>query len=144
MIFPFLAPSEPLDLEYHSSVFQKRGGLVVWAGGAWRPVSFTQVLGIDCDKIVTREVWVAGEDDLGYDYPIGEAHYTTDTYAMFDRKGESVEVLPEWFGSGFIKKYIKDDALVNFDNGSLGVRNRHRLRLGLAYVRAKETLPPIE
>lgn len=144
MNFPLLNATEPRDIEYRSSISQNSGGLVVWAGGEYRPVVFDQILGIDCDHIITRKVWVAPQDYLGYDYPVGDCHYTTDTYALFDDHREIVEQLPEWFGAGFIKKYIKDNAFANFDNGSLGVRNKHRLRLGLAYAKAKETLPAVE
>lgn len=144
MDFPLLAATEPRDVEYHSSISQKSGGLAVWAGGMWMPISFSQIMGIDCNRIITREVYVAGDDDLGYNYPIEECHYVTDTYAMFDQNGEVIEQLPEWFGTGFYRRYENDSVFANFDNGSLGVRNKHLLRLGLNYARAKETLPAVE
>lgn len=144
MDIPILLPSEPRDVQYYSSVFQHRNKLAAWSGGEWKPIVFKQIIGIDCDHIITRDVILADRGDLGYDYKVGDCEYTSDTYVLANVQGEETDALQEWFGAGFYKKYRNEAAFVNFGNGSLGNRNIHKLRIGLNYAKAKESLPPID
>ena len=139
-----LTPTEPRDVEYHSSFNQHNNKLAVWVGGEWHPVKFKRILDMSCDGLVTEDVCLATQSDLGYEFPVKDCVYDETTYGLFTRIGVETAVLDPKFGEGFYQRYVDEKDFVNFANGALGTVAHHHLRHGLAYATAKETLPAVE
>ena len=145
--FDILYPDEKEQVHRHSSIDQFRGFLSVYKKGGWAPILFDQLDGINCEGVHTHPVVVSMSDDIGYVFPEAHCTYSSEKFVYFDREGVEQKLLPECFGGGgeFYDAFIKSNDFVNFDGGhSLGVHNTKRLRTGLDYVLADETLPAAE
>lgn len=142
-----LYPDEHPQVHRHSSIDQFNNFLGVYKQGGMAPIVFDMLDGITCDTIYTHPVVISFGDDLGYVFPEAHCTYSSDKFIYYDKEGVEQRPLSSCFGEGglFYEYYINQNAFINFDNGtSLGVHNRERLRTGLDYVTADETLPPVE
>lgn len=131
----------------HSSIDQFRGFLSTMVKGGWAPIVFDQLDGITCETIKSHPVIISFGGDLGYVFPEAHCSYASDKFVVFDKEGVEQQLLPECFGEGgeFYDTFIKSNSFINFDNDtSLGAHNKKRLRVGLSYVVADETLPSVE
>lgn len=131
----------------HSSLDQfKDGFLSAWKQGGWAPILFDQLDSIgECSGIKSHPVIVSFGYDLGYIFPEKKCTYVSDRFIYFDKQGVEQRVLPECFGEGFYDKWIDASIFVNFDsNNSVGTHNEATLRIGVDYVKADESLPPVE
>ena len=138
---PYLLADEDRQVERKSSISQYRGMLSVWERGGWTPIYFDAIDYIDCGKVVSHPAILATRHDfIGYHYPIGVAYETESEYLTHDHYGVEIRPLPEEVGSGFHEEVIDARAFTNADNGALGVENKSRLKVGLDYYLAKETL----
>jgi hypothetical protein len=81
---------------------------------------------------------------LGFNFPVGHYTFFTDTYLIGDRKEVVVKKLPEWFGTGWYEKALNEKVFTNFDDSSLGERNRVDLRIGLDYISSDDILEPAD
>lgn len=147
MAFDILYPDEHEQYHRHSSIDQFRGFLSVMIKGGWAPILFDQLDGITCETIKSHPVIISFGDDVGYVFPEAHCSYASDKFVVFDKEGVEQKLLPECFGEGgeFYDTFVKSNSFVNFDDDtSLGVHNVKRLRTGLSYVLADETLPAVE
>lgn len=138
---------EPVDnpqAKYHSSISQYSNMLAVLKRGEWCPISFDVIDYIDCEEVKSHKAIVSDGDNVGYHFPVGECVLYTNEYVYHDENGVELRTLPEWFGAGFYNKALDRKAFINFDDCSLGVRNRFRLRIGLNYALAEKNLPVVE
>lgn len=146
LAIPILTPDEDLGSEAlvkRSSIDQfESSGLHIMRGGRAVPISWDKIDWIDCKCVHSHRVYSAPEEGLDYTYPVGSCRITTDTYAVVDEYGETIEQLPAWFGEGFYKKIIDRQVYTNSDTNSLGIRNVENLKIGLGYITATETLEP--
>lgn len=136
----FLEEADEYDIRRYSSANQYGAFLSIVKGGSRVPISFDAIDWIDCKGIKSHRVAVSDGTDLGYNYPIREYTYFTDTYLIGDRKEVKVEKLPHWYGEGWYEKSVNDKIFVNFSNGSLGNRQKNTLRIGLDYIESDEML----
>lgn len=150
MAFDILYPDESKEqVHRHSSIDQFEGFLSVWKKGGWAPIIFDQLDSITCDKIKSHPVALSWGND-SFIYPEGSCAYTSDTFIYTDKEGVETKLLPECFGKGgeFYQEYVRKNTFINFDGDdggySLGVHNQATLRVGLSYVKANQTLPPVE
>ena len=144
MAFDILYPVYDSQVHRHSSIDQFRGFLSVMKKGGCTPIVFDQLDGINCETIFSHPVIISFGDDIGYVFPEAHCSYASDHFVYFDKEGVEQKLLPECFGEGgeFYDTFIKSNSFVNFDNDtSVGVHNTTRLRTGLSYVLADETLP---
>lgn len=139
-----LEPSKETGVEYYSSISQHKNKLAVVKKGEWCPISFDCIDYIDCKKIHSHRAVVTDGDDIGYNFPVGECRFYTDSYVYHDENGNERHILPEWFGPGFYDEALTDQAFINADTCSLGVRNGYVLRVGLSYALADKNIPPVE
>lgn len=147
MTRPMLYPDETPQVHRHSSIGQYRGFLSVMTRGGWTPIVFDQLDGINCETVFSHPVIISWGDDIGYHFPEAECSYASSKFLYLDKEGVEQRLLPECMGGGgeFYEQFIKSNLFVNFDdNTSLGVVNRQKIRVGLDYVLADETLPPSE
>lgn len=148
MAYPVLLADESKDdVHRHSSIDQFRGFLSVMIKGGWAPILFDQLDGITCETIKSHPVIISFGDDVGYVFPEAHCSYASDKFVVFDKESVEQKLLPECFGEGgeFYDTFVKSNSFVNFDDDtSLGVHNVKRLRTGLSYVLADETLPAVE
>lgn len=147
MSYQVLYPDTKTDVKRLSSIDQFKDFLSVWKQGSWAPIVFDKLDGITCDTIMSHPVAISFGDDLGYVYPEGHCTYSSDRFIYFDKEGVEHTLLPECMGGTgeFYDYYVDESAFVNYDNdASVGVSNRTTLRTGLSYVKADETLPPVE
>lgn len=149
MAFPILYAEEKEQVHRHSSIDQfKDGFLSAWKQGGWAPILFDQLDSIgECSGIKSHPVIVSFGNDLGYIYPEKKCTYVSDRFIYFDEQRLNTAILPSCFGgNGEFYEYWTDKSIfVNFDNdSSMGVHNKTTLRVGLAYVKADETLPPAD
>ncbi len=147
MSYQVLYPDTKTDVKRLSSIDQFKDFLSVWKQGGWAPIVFDKLDGITCDTIMSHPVVISFGDDLGYVYPEGHCTYSSDRFIYFDKEGVEHTLLPECMGGTgeFYDYYVDESAFVNYDNdASVGVSNRTTLRTGLSYVKADETLPPVE
>lgn len=131
----------------YSSIDQFRGFLSAYKKGGWTPIVFDQLDGIDCDSVHTHPVIISLSDDIGYVFPEAHCSYASEHFVYFDKEGVEQKLLPECFGGGgeFYETFIKKNTFINFDDDtSLGVHNKKTLRVGVDYVLADESLPPVE
>lgn len=136
----YLNDADENDIHRHSSVDQYGAFLSVKKGGVNIPLRFDSLDWINCEGIKTHPIIVSDGTDLGFNFPVGHYTFFTDTYLIGDRKEVVVKKLPEWFGLGWYEKALNEKVFTNFDDGSLGMRNRVDLRIGLDYVAADEVL----
>lgn len=144
MDIPFLPASNDQKVYRHSSIGQFKGTLSVLKRGEWLPLVADHIDYIDCDKVVSHKVGITDQDFIGYAYPIHECRYFSDVYLLGHSAEETTESLPTWFGTGFYTKFNDKDVLLNSDTDSLGESNVYKLRVGLSYCQAEETLEPTE
>lgn len=147
MSYPILYPDECPTVNRHSSIDQFDGFLSVWKQGGWAPIVFDQIDGITCETIKTHPVVISFGENIGYVFPEAKCSYASDKFIYFDKEGVEQRVLPSIFGGNgeMYDTFIKSNAFVNFDDGSsLGIHNETPLRVGLDYVLADESLPPVE
>ena len=148
MAYPVLLADESKDdVHRHSSIDQFKGFLSVMIKGGWAPIVFDQLDGITCETIKSHPVVISFDDDVGFIFPEAHCSYASDKFIVFDKEGVEQKLLPECFGEGgeFYDTFIKSNSFINFDDDtSLGVHNVKRLRTGLSYVLADETLPAVE
>lgn len=146
MAYPILYPTNDAQVHRHSSIDQFRGFLSTMKKGGWAPIVFDQLDGITCETIKSHPIIISFGDDIGYVFPEAHCTYTSDKFVYFDKEGVEQRPLPSCFGEGglFYDFYIKSNSFVNFDDDtSVGTHNEIRLRTGLDYVLADETLPAV-
>lgn len=131
----------------HSSIDQFNGFLSVYKQGGPVPILFDQLDGITCETIKTHPVIISFTDDIGYTFPEAHCTYTSDKFVTFDKEGVESRPLPDFMGGKgeFYEYYTCQNAFINFDNAnSLGTHSAYKLRTGLDYALADESLPPVE
>lgn len=146
MAFDILYPVEDAQVRRYSSIDQFGQFVSAWKQGGWAPIVFDQLDGITCDEVKTHPVIIEWSG-LGYVFPEGRCTYSSDHFIYVDKQGVEQKLLPECMGGKgeFYDYYVNKSSFVNFDNdASLGVHNTKRLRVGLDYVIANETLPPAD
>ncbi len=142
-----LYPDEHDQVHRHSSIDQFRGFLSTMVKGGWAPIVFDQLDGINCETVISHPVIISFGGDIGYIFPEAHCTYASDHFVYFDKEGVEQKLLPECFGGGgeFYDTFIKSNSFVNFDDdSSVGVHNTKKLRTGLSYVLADETLPAVD
>lgn len=144
MKIEYLNDADEYDVRRHSSIDQYGAFLSVKKGGVNIPLRFDSLDWIDCDGIKTHPVIISDGSDIGFNYPIGHYTYFTDTYLIVDRNEVVVKKLPEWYGAGWYEKALREKNFINFDDSSLGERNRVDLRIGKDYVKADEMLDSVD
>lgn len=146
MAFPILYPTDDAQVHRHSSIDQFKGFLSVMVKGGWAPIVFDQLDGINCETIKHHPVIISFGDDIGYVFPEAHCSYASDKFVYFDKSGVEKRILPPCFGEGgeLYDVFVKSNSFVNFDDDSVGSHNIKRLRTGLSYVLADETLPPAD
>ena len=140
MTVDYLDEADEYDVRRHSSVNQYDAFLSVQKGGVNVPLRFDSLDWINCDGIKTHSVIISDGNDIGFNYPVGHYTYFTDTYLIVDRNEVVVKKLPEWYGAGWYEKALREKNFINFDDKSLGERNRVDLRIGKDYIKADEML----
>lgn len=140
MKLEYLNDSDEYNVRRHSSIDQYGAFLSVKKGGVNIPLRFDSLDWINCEGIKTHPIIISDGNDLGYNFPVGHYTYFTDTYLLGDRKEVVVEKLPHWFGEGWYEKALNEKVFTNFDDASLGLRNRVDLRIGEDYVSADNIL----
>lgn len=137
--------SDDPQVEKKSSITQHKDKLSVVSQGEYLPISFDVLETIGCDGITShRAILSLDPDDIGYTYPVAECRLVKDEIVYFDEKGEVTKKLPAWYGAGEYQAFNDAFVFTNAANGALGVRNDIRLRVGLEYYQAKQTLPAVE
>lgn len=144
-----LFPSEEKRIKTLSSIDQYSKFIATYERGGWTPIEFDFIDYIKCigceggDKyeVVTHPVIIEFDDPIGYNFPIGECHITTDDYLKFDRSGTELLPLPECMGDGFYERALDGEEIINFDDSALGIRNNYRLKIGQDYYLVDEILP---
>lgn len=144
-----LYPDEGKEsVKRHSSIDQFECFLSAWKQGGWAPIVFDKIDSIGtCSGIKSHPVAISWGDDLGYIYPEGRCTYESDKWVTVDKQGVEQKPLPECFGGDgeFYDAFVDKRAFLNFDTASaLGTHNKKSLRVGLSYVKANQTLPPVE
>lgn len=142
-----LYADEKENVRRHSSIDQFSGFLSAYKKGGWAPILFDQLDGIVCETIKTHPVVISFGDDLGYVFPEAHCTYSSDHFVTVDKEGKEQEILPECMGGKgeFYEFYSKSNSFIDFDDDtSLGVHNTKKLRTGLDYVKAEETLPAVD
>ncbi len=137
----FATSDDSIQVKYHSSISQHRNKLSQVVGGEYLPISYDVLDYIDCDHIASHRETVTDGDDIGFEFAVGDTCFTSDQYVLYDNKGERLEKLPEWFGTGYYRKKVDELDFVNADNGSIGTHQVQHLRVGLNYALAENTLP---
>lgn len=146
MAYPILYPTNDAQVHRHSSIDQFKGFLSTMKKGGWAPIVFDQLDGITCETIKSHPVVISFGDDIGYVFPEAHCTYTSDKFVYFDKEGVEQRPLPSCFGEGglFYDFYTKSYSFVNGDDDtSIGAHNKIKLRTGLDYVLADETLPAV-
>lgn len=134
----------------HSSIDQFRGFLSVMKKGGWTPIVFDQLDGINCETIISHPVIISFGGDIGYVFPEAHCTYASDKFVTADKQTIETAVLPSCFGENgdFYEYWTDKRTFINFDGdaggSSVGVHNQTTLRIGLSYVKADESLPPVE
>lgn len=132
---------DSIQVKYHSSISQHRNKLSQVVGGEYLPLSYDALDYIDCDHVESHREIVTDGDDIGFEFAVGDTCFTSDQYVIHNNEGETLEKLPEWFGTGYYRKKVKELDFINADNGSLGTHQVQHLRVGLNYALAENTLP---
>lgn len=135
------------QVKRHSSIDQFKGFLSTYKKGGWAPIVFDQLDGIVCETVKIHPVVISFGDDLGYIFPEAHCTYSSDHFITVDKEGVEQRLLPECFGGkgDFYDFYSKSNSFINFDDASsLGIHNTKKLRTGLDFVKANETLPAVD
>lgn len=140
MKITYLNDADQTDTHRHSSIDQYGNFLSVKKGGVNVPIRFDSLDWINCEGIKTHPIIISDGTDIGFNFPVGHYSYITDDYIVMDRKEVVVKQMPEWFGKGWYEKALNEKVFTNFDNGSLGMRNKVNLRIGLDYVLTDDIL----
>lgn len=140
MKITYLNDADQTDTHRHSSIDQYGNFLSVKKGGVNVPIRFDSLDWINCEGIKTHPIIISDGTDIGFNFPVGHYSYITDDYIIMDRKEVVVKQMPEWFGKGWYEKALNEKVFTNFDNGSLGMRNKVNLRIGLDYVLTDDIL----
>ena len=141
-----LYPVEDEQVRRYSSIDQFQNFLSAFKQGGWAPIVFDQLDGIDCNGAKSHPVAISFGGDLGYVYPEAHCNYSSDHFVYTDKQGVEQRLLPECFGGKgeFYDVFVKKSSFLNFDNdSSLGIHSVKPTRVGLSYVKADETLPPV-
>lgn len=144
-----LFPDEEKRIDTKSSIDQYRGFIATYERGGWAPIEFDfidYIKCIDCQggdkyEVATHPIIIEFDDNIGYNFPIGECSYITDDYLKFDRTGTEMLPLPEELGDGFYESTKDGEEIINFEDGANGVRNNYRLKIGQDYYLAADLLP---
>jgi hypothetical protein len=144
MKLEYLNDADEYTVKRHSSIDQYKSFLSVKKGGVNVPLRFDKLDFINCDGMKTHQVIISEGNDLGFNFPVGHYTFFTDTYLIGDRKEVVVKKLPEWFGTGWYEKALNEKVFTNFDDSSLGERNRVDLRIGLDYISSDDILEPAD
>jgi hypothetical protein len=144
MKLEYLNDADEYTVKRHSSIDQYKSFLSVKKGGVNVPLRFDKLDFINCDGMKTHQVIISEGNDLGFNFPVGHYTFFTDTYLIGDRKEVVVKKLPEWFGTGWYEKALNEKVFTNFDDSSLGERNRVDLRIGLDYIYSDDILEPAD
>lgn len=151
MAFDILYPDEKNDqVHRHSSIDQFGDFLSVMVKGGWAPIVFDQLDGINCETIISHPVIISWNDSIGYVFPEAHCTYASDHFVTADKQTIETAVLPSCFGENgdFYEYWTDKRTFINFDGdaggSSVGVHNQTTLRIGLSYVKADESLPPVE
>ena len=137
---------EDEQVKRHSSIDQFKEYIHATKHGGSCPIIFDQLDGIgECSGIKSHPVAITfGDSD--YIYPEGKCTYASDRFVYTDKEGVEHRLLPECQGGlgEFYDVFVKSNSFTNFDDdSSLGVHNETTLRVGLDYVKAIESLPPV-
>lgn len=135
-----LEPSEPIRVKRKSSIYQHRDMLAVRRGDEWVPIAFDVFDGMTCKKVYTHKAVLSLKPYIGYNFPVQECRYVSQTYVASDQKGVELLKLPNWYGAGFYQNKYDRKILVNSDTGSLGVKTDTTLRVGEDYCLAVDTI----
>lgn len=108
--------------------------------GGYLPIVSDKLDYIDCDKVKSHRIIMSLTDELDYQYPVDECIYWTDEYIYSDGTRTELRTLPHWAGEGFMKVFTDSHAFINSDEESLGVKSLQKVKIGLHYVEARETL----
>lgn len=147
MAFDILYPTNDAQVHRHSSIDQFGEFLSTMVKGGWAPIVFDQLDGITCETIFSHPVVISFGNDIGYVFPEAHCSYTSDKFVYFDKEGVEHKLLPECMGGKgeFFDFYTKSNSFVNFDDDtSVGTHNVAKLRVGLSYCLADETLPAVD
>jgi hypothetical protein len=144
MKLEYLNDADEYTVKRHSSIDQYKSFLSVKKGGVNVPLRFDKLDFINCDGMKTHQVIISEGNDLGFNFPVGHYTFFTDTYLIGDRKEVVAKKLPEWFGTGWYEKALNEKVFTNFDDSSLGERNRVDLRIGLDYISSDDILEPAD
>lgn len=144
-----LFPDEEKRIDTKSSIDQYRGFIATYERGGWAPIEFDYIDYIKCidcqggDKyeVATHPIIIEFDDDIGYNFPIGECSYITDEYLKFDQSRLELLPLPECMGDGFYEAYKDGEEIVNADDTAVGIRNNYRLKIGQDYYLGSDILP---
>ena len=140
MTVVYLDDADETDVKRNSSIDQHREFLSVKKGMNAIPIRFDKLDWVNCDGIKSHPIIISYGTDYGYNYQVRHYTYFTDKYLMMDRNEVVVKQLPHWYGEGWYEQHIGKKTFTNFDDSSLGVRNRIDLRIGTDFVSAEEIL----
>ena len=139
-----LESCDNVQVKYHSTISQYKNTLNVIKKGERCPIAFDSIDYIDCGRIVSHTAAVTDGDDIGFNYDVHDCYITTYQLLYHDQNQTVTKALPEWFGAGFYEEQLTGQALIEADNGTLGVGNKLDLRVGLNYALSDTTLPAVE
>lgn len=142
-----LYPDESPQVKTHSSIDQFKDYVHVVKQGGPVPIVFDQIDYIgECSGVHSHPVVITfGEGE--YVYPEGRCTYVSDKFIYVDQEGVESRLLPECQGGKgeMYETFVRSNSFLNFDDdSSFGVHNRTTLRVGLDYVKADESLPPVD
>lgn len=139
-----LESADERTIERKSSIYQFEGFLAVRKGDEWVPIQYDVLDAIRCNRVEAHKAVLTNKPYIGYVYPTKKCRYVSDSYVAGDEKGTELLPLPEFYGTGFYENAYNREFLVNGANGALGVHNDITLTVGLDYVKAKDSLEPID
>lgn len=142
MDYPLISPNTERQIERKSSVKQYDSVFGGQLGGVWLPIVSDMIDYIDCDGIHSHQVILTDNDEyVGYEFPVENCCFYEDEYVKSDFVEDSMEPLPEEFGSGFYQSHTDVETLTNSDANSLGTHNKIEHTIGLDYYLPKKKLP---
>lgn len=109
--------------------------------GEWCPLVADSIDAVDCHgNIISHKVAITDKPVIGYTFPVKDCKYVSDLYLIGQQDELSTERLPEWFGTGFYEKQIRQNVFLNAENGALGIHQEQNLRVGMDYVVGRKLL----
>lgn len=123
MTLDFLESTDDEQINRYSSIDQFKGTLHIIKGGVYVPISFDVLDYIDCNKPHAHRA-ILGDHE--YLYAIGQCQSSVATLVLSDT-GDQDTV-----------------QAVKADNDAIGVKNVECRKIGLDYVRAKDSLAPVQ